>query len=186
MSRIGKKEIPLPAGVKVRSEGDTFVVEGPKATLTTPVPKNIKIEAEDSVLRVSRVKEDKDTMALHGLTRALLSNAVTGVTAGFQKRLDVVGIGYRVEIRGQYLHLALGFSHPIEYPIPEDVDIAIEKEKKAISNYVATIAVSGSDKYRVGQVSAELKALKPPDAYKGKGIRYENEFIKLKVGKKNA
>lgn len=186
MSRIGKLEIPLPDGVKFKDEGDFFIVEGPKATLSTPVPKGIKIEAENSVLKVSRSNEEKETMALHGLTRALLSNAVNGVTNGFQKRLDVVGIGYRAELRGQYLHLALGFSHPVEYPIPEDVDITIDKGKKAISNYVATIVVSGADKYRVGQVAAELKALKPPDAYKGKGIRYENEYIKLKVGKKNA
>ena len=186
MSRIGKKEIPLPAGVKVKSEGDQLIVEGPKATLSTPVPAGIKVEAKDSVLVVTRAKENKETMALHGLTRALLANAVTGVTVGFQKRLDVVGIGYRAEIRGKYLHLALGYSHPVEYPLPEDVDIAVEKEKKAISNYIATIVVSGADKYRVGQVSAELKDLKRPDAYKGKGIRYENEYIKLKVGKKNA
>ena len=186
MSRIGKKEIPLPDGVKFRADGDSVIVEGPKATLTTPVPKGIKVEAEDAVLKVTRSSEDKETMALHGLTRALLSNAVTGVTKGFEKRLDVVGIGYRAELRGQYLHLALGFSHPVEYPIPEDVDIKIDKEKKAISNYVATLVVSGADKYRVGQVSAELKALKPPDAYKGKGVRYENEYIKLKDGKKNA
>lgn len=186
MSRIGKKEIPLPAGVKFRSEGDQFIVEGPKATLSTPVPEGIKIEAEDSMLKVTRTNEEKQTMALHGLTRALLFNAVTGVTTGFQKRLDVVGIGYRAEIRGDYLHLALGFSHPVEYPIPGDVEITIDKGKKAISNYIATIVVSGADKYRVGQVSAEIKALKIPDAYKGKGIRYEDEFIKLKVGKKNA
>jgi len=186
MSRIGKKEISLPAGVKFRSEGDKFIVEGPKATLSTPVPKGIKIEAEDSVLRVTRANDEKETAALHGLTRALLFNAVTGVTNGFQKKLDVIGIDYRAEIRGDYLHLALGYSHPVEYPIPPDVSIAIEREKKAISNYIATIVVSGSDKYRVGQVSAELKALRPPDAYEGKGIRYENEQIKLKVGKKNA
>ncbi len=186
MSRIGKKEIPLPAGVKFRSEGDKFIIEGPKATLSTPVPEGIKIEVEDSVLRVVRAKEDKETMALHGLTRALLANAVTGVTTGFLGRLDVVGVGYRAEIRGQYVHLALGYSHPVEYPIPEDVEIGIVREKKTISNYVGTITVSGADKYRVGQVSAELKALKRPDAYKGKGIRYENEAIKLKVGKKNA
>jgi len=186
MSRIGKKEIPLPAGVKFRSEGNEFIVEGPKATLSTPVPRDIKIEVEDSVLKVTRSKENKETMALHGLTRALLFNAVTGVTTGFQKRLDVIGIGFRVEIRGQYRHLALGYSHPVEYPIPEDIDIKVDREKKAISNYIATITVSGADKYRVGQVSAELKDLKRPDAYKGKGIRYENEYIKLKVGKKNA
>ena len=186
MSRIGKKEIPLPAGVKFRSEGDKFIVEGPKATLTTPVPEGISIEVEDSILKVTRANEEKQTMALHGLTRALLANAVTGVTSGFQKRLDVVGIGYRAEIRGQYLHLALGYSHPVEYPLPDDVEIAVEREKKTISNYIATITISGADKYRVGQVSAELKALKRPDAYKGKGIRYENEIIKLKVGKKNA
>ena len=106
MSRIGKKEIPLPAGVKFRSEGNEFIVEGPKATLSTPVPRDIKIEVEGSVLKVTRSKENKETMALHGLTRALLFNAVTGVTTGFQKRLDVIGIGFRVEIRGQYLHLA--------------------------------------------------------------------------------
>ena len=186
MSRIGKKEIPLPAGVKFKSEGDQFIIEGPKAKLSTPVPEGIKVEVKDSILTVTRAKEDKETMALHGLTRALLANAVTGVTAGFQKRLDVVGIGYRAEIRGKYLHLALGYSHPVEYPIPEDVDIAVEKEKKPISNYIATIVVSGADKYRVGQVSAELKDLKRPDAYKGKGVRYENEYIKLKVGKKTA
>lgn len=186
MSRIGKKEIQLPAGVKFKLEGDKVIVEGPKATLATPVPENIKIESDDSVLRITRSSEDKETMALHGLTRALLFNAVTGVSTGFQKKLDVVGIGYRAEIRGQYLHLALGYSHPVEYPIPPDIEISIEREKKNISNYVATIVVSGADKYRVGQVSAELKALRPPDAYKGKGLRYENEYIKLKVGKKNA
>jgi large subunit ribosomal protein L6 len=115
-----------------------------------------------------------------------LANAVTGVTKGFEKKLDVIGIGYRAERRGNYLNLSLGHSHPVELPVPEGVEIKVEREQRAINNYVATITIAGSDRYRVGQVAADIRSLRPPDSYKGKGLRYSDEIVRTKVGKKGA
>lgn len=161
-------------------------MEGPKGKLETPLPRGIEAEVGDNQLIARRKQESKDVRALHGLVRALMANAVQGVSDGFTRELDVVGIGFRAEVRGKFLGLSLGFSHPIDFPIPEGIQIAVEKLPRAISNYVTTIRVSGIDKQLVGQVAADIRELRPPDTYKGKGIRYAGEYIKLKVGKKGA
>lgn len=186
MSRVGKKIIPVPPGVKVTVEDNLVKVEGPKGRLENRLPARISVELENGTLSVKRADEQKQTKALHGLTRSLLDNAVTGVTAGFKKELDVVGIGYRAEVRGKFLNLSLGFSHPIDYPVPEGITIKVERTPRALQNYVTTIVISGIDRYRVGQTAAEIRGLRPPDPYRGKGVRYSDEVIKLKVGKKGA
>ena len=184
MTRVGGKKIPLPSGVKVTIEKERVLVQGPRGSLQTPVPARIRVEQEDADLVTHRDSDEKKVRALHGLTRALLANAVGGVTEGFSKELDVVGIGFRAEMKGKTLNLSLGFSHGIEFPAPEGIEIAVQKGKKPISNYIASIVVSGNDKQKVGQVAAEIRKLRSPDAYKGKGIRYSDELVKLKVGKK--
>ncbi len=186
MSRVGRRPIKVPSGVKVSIDSGVVRVEGPKGKLETAIPAGIEVEVDDSRLQAKRGNDEPRNRALHGLTRTLLSNSVKGVTQGFSKQLDVVGIGYKAEVRGKYLNLSLGFSHPIDFPIPRGIEIAVGRETRAIPNYVATITVSGIDKARVGQIAADLRRLRPPDAYKGKGIRYSTEFVKLKVGKKGA
>lgn len=186
MSRVGKMPIKLPSGVKVAVKDEVVLVEGPKGKLETPIPKGISVEVSDSTVKATRRGDEPRRRALHGLTRTLLANSVLGVTKGFSKELDVVGIGYKAEIRGKYLNLSLGFSHPIEIAAPPGIQITVERQPRQIQNYVATIKVAGIDKYQVGQVAADLRRLRPPDAYKGKGIRYANELVRLKAGKKNA
>lgn len=186
MSRIGRKIIKLPAGVKIAVEGGQVRVEGPKGKLAVPLPEGIGIDQADSTVTVKRAGDTKDLRAKHGLTRALLANAVQGVGEGWIKKLDVVGIGYRAEVRGRYVNFSLGHSHPVEFPIPEGLQIAVEREQRAIPNYVATVKVAGADRHLVGQIAAEIRSLRPPDAYKGKGVRYTNEVVKTKVGKKGA
>ena len=184
MTRVGGKKIPVPSGVKIKIEGEQVLVQGPRGSLQTPVPDRIRVELDDSEVVIHRGSDEKEVRALHGLTRALLANAVTGVTEGFNKELDVVGIGFRAAMKGKTLNLSLGFSHGIQYPVPEGIEIAVQKGKKPISNYSASIVVSGNDKQQVGQVAAEIRSLRPPDAYKGKGVRYADELVRLKVGKK--
>ncbi len=175
MSRIGNKPIPIPAGVKVRL-GEELVVEGPKGRLSVPVPKGIRITQDDGVLRVQR---DSDKLAaLHGLTRALAANAVHGVSAGWTKELDIVGIGYRAEVKGRIATFYLGYSHPIEMFLPEGIELSVEKQTHLV--------VSGRDRQLVGQVAANIRALRPPDPYKNKGIRYTGEKLRKKVGKAGA
>lgn len=186
MSRIGRMTIAVPSGVKVNIEGNSVVVEGPKGSLKTKLPEGIQAELSESVLVAKRENDSKRLRSLHGLTRALLANSVTGVSKGFEKKLDVVGIGYRAERRGSYLNLSLGHSHPLELPVPEGVEISVEREQRPISNYVATIKISGADRQVVGQVAADIRSLRPPDAYKGKGLRYSDEVVRTKVGKKGA
>lgn len=187
MSRIGKQVIEVPAGVTLTIEKKRVVVEGKNGKLEVPVPKGIRAELENSELSAKRETDTKELRALHGLTRALLSNAVVGVSQGFVKELDVVGIGYRAEVRtDKYLNLTLGHSHPIEFPIPKGIQISVSREPRQISNYVATIKITGADRYRVGQIAADIRALRPPDAYKGKGVRYSTEVVRTKVGKKGA
>ena len=186
MSRIGKMPIPIPDGVKVSVVDGRVNIEGPKGKLTTPVPPGITAAVEDGVLLANRHGEDKTSRSLHGLARSLLANAVTGVSKGFQKELDLVGIGFRAEVQGKSLILSLGFSHTIDFSVPEGISIRVERAGRQVQNYVTTIFVEGADKGRVGQIAANLRALRPPDAYKGKGIRYSNEMIRLKVGKKGA
>lgn len=187
MSRIGIQPIQIPDSVKVSVANQRVRVEGPKGKLETPVPKGIEVELkDDGTLVASRSDDEPKNRALHGLVRALLANSVLGVSEGFEKQLDVVGIGYRAEVRDKALTLSLGHSHPIEFPIPEGIEVKVEREQKPISNYVATIKIAGADRQKVGQVAAEVRGLRPPDSYKGKGVRYAGEEVRLKVGKKGA
>jgi large subunit ribosomal protein L6 len=176
MSRIGNKIIPVPSGVKVQIKTGSVEVQGPKGKMTVTVPSGIEFEQKDSTLVAKRATEQYRT--LHGLARALVANAVIGVTTGFKKDLDIVGVGYRAEVKGKNVVLALGYSHPIEFPIPEGIQIAIEKQTH--------MTVSGADKNQVGQVAANLRALRPPDPYKQKGVRITGERLKKKAGKAGA
>ena len=186
MSRIGQKPIQIPSGVKVVVEAGRVLVEGPKGKLETLLPQGIKAEVVDGTLMAQRQNEENRTRALHGLSRSLLANAVLGVTQGFQKELDIVGIGFKAEMRGKSLNLSLGYSHPVEFRVPEGISIKVERATRTIQNYVGTVVISGIDKWQVGQVAADIRSLRTPDSYKGKGIRYSGEFVKLKVGKKGA
>jgi large subunit ribosomal protein L6 len=186
MSRIGKKIIKVPSGVKVTIRNSQLEVEGKSAKLSTLIPPGISFELNGDTLTAIRPSDEKPYPAYHGLARALAANCVQGVTEGFSKNLDLVGIGYKVEAKPKAITLALGYSHPIEFPIPAGIAIKVEKQTKSIQNYVATIIISGSDKQLVGQVAADIRSLKRPDAYKGKGLRYASEVIRLKVGKKGA
>jgi large subunit ribosomal protein L6 len=176
MSRIGRKPIPLPTGVKIALQSDRVEVQGPKGKLTVPVPHGITFEQKDGVLNALRATEEH--RALHGLARALVANAVTGVTTGFKKDLDIVGVGYRAELKGKMVAFALGKSHPIEFHIPEGIQIAVEKQTHLV--------VSGADKGQVGQVAADIRKLRPPDPYKQKGVRITGERLKKKAGKAGA
>ena len=183
MSRVGKKPISIPSGVTVTIKDTELEVKGPKGSLKTPVPSGIKFKQEDGTLTAER--ENDDQAAFHGLARALANNAVVGVTEGFTKALDVVGVGYKVDIQGKKIVFALGYSHPIEYALPEGVDAKSERlpTKTTINQYQTTVTLSGIDKQMLGQVAAELNRLRKPDAYKGKGVRYSDKFYKLKPGK---
>ena len=186
MSRIGRLPISIPKGVTVRAEGATVRVEGPKGKDSHTVPAKISVSVADGTVTVQRADDDRQTRALHGLTRQLLSNSVTGVSTGFTRVLEIVGVGYRAEVKGRAIHLSLGYSHPIEFPLPTGISARVEKQTRTIQNYIATLIISGADRQLVGQVAADSRALRRPDAYKGKGIRYAGEVIRLKVGKKGA
>jgi large subunit ribosomal protein L6 len=176
MSRIGKKPIPLPQGVKVALDGNTVRVEGPKGQLSQRVPDNVSVKIESNVLTVDRSSDHRNVRALHGLTRSLLANMVHGVKDGFERKLEIVGIGYRAQLTGKNLQLALGYSHPVIFPLPDGVQAEIERQ--------VLITLKGADKALLGQVAAKLRALRKPDPYKGKGIKYAEEQIRRKVGKK--
>lgn len=179
MSRIGKAPIDIPASVKVKIEGDVFTAEGPKGKVSERIfPAECPVEIDGNVVRISRVNDSGSARSKHGLCRALLANAVTGVTEGFTKNLEVVGVGYRGEVKGKECHFALGFSHPVVFPIPEGISVEIDKQNK--------IKISGASRQQVGQVAAEIRSLRPPDPYKAKGIRYSDEQIRRKVGKAGA
>lgn len=186
MSRIGKKLIKVPSGVKIVIGDRQLEVEGKKAKLTALIPPGIRFELNGDTLNAIRESDEKPYPGYHGLARALAANCVRGVTEGFSKDLDLVGIGYKVDARPKAVLLSLGYSHPIEFPIPEGISVKVEKQSKNIQNYVATITISGADKQLVGQVAADVRSLKRPDAYKGKGLRYSSETVRLKVGKKGA
>lgn len=176
MSRIGNKPIPVPSGVKIGLAPDKVDVQGPKGKLSVPLPLGVKFEQKDGVLTAKR--ETENHRAVHGLARALVANAVKGVTEGFKKELDIVGVGYRAEVKGKAVSFALGKSHPVEFPIPEGIQIAVDKQTH--------IVVSGADKGQVGQVAADIRSLRPPDPYKQKGIRITGERLKKKAGKAGA
>lgn len=175
MSRIGKKPIQIPKNVKVNINGGIISVEGPKGKLTYEINPDIKVEIKDGQINVSRNSNEKLTMALHGLTRTLINNMIIGTTEGFQKELEIVGVGFRAQVSGKKLIMQLGFSHPVEFHIPEGIVIETPKPIQII--------VKGIDKQKVGEVAAEIRAIYPPEPYKGKGIRYVGEYVRKKVGK---
>jgi large subunit ribosomal protein L6 len=178
MSRIGKKPIPLPTGVKYKVEGNTVLVEGPKGKVTAMVASGISLKTSDGHLVLER-ESDKQA-AVHGLTRALVFNAVHGVTKGWTRELDIVGIGYRAELKGKAtVVFTLGYSHPIEFPLPTGIEVAIDPKQTHLT-------VSGIDRQKVGQVAADMRSLRKPDPYKNKGVRYSDEKLKKKAGKTGA
>ena len=181
MSRIGKKPISIPKNVKVNINDSVIEVSGPKGQLTTSVPGGIKFRVDGDQLIAER--ESEDYAALHGLARALVQNAVTGVTDGYSRQLDIVGVGYKVELQKSRVIFNLGYSHPIEFPLPNGIDVKVERVNTPIQQYQTTLTVSGINKQQVGQIAADMRSLRRPDPYKGKGVRYANEALKLKPGK---
>jgi large subunit ribosomal protein L6 len=175
MSRVGKKPIPLPQGVKIRI-GDRLEVEGPKGKLTLPIPHGVRVEQKDNHLEVLR--DNDGFAALHGLTRALAANAVRGVSNGFTRELDIVGTGYRADVKGKVATFTLGYSHPIEFVLPPGVDLKVDRQTHLI--------LSGHDRQEVGQIAAHIRALRPPDPYKNKGVRYTGETLRKKACKTGA
>jgi large subunit ribosomal protein L6 len=178
MSRIGKKPIAIPKGVSVKVAPDAVEVQGPKGKLRQLLPPGIIFAQEDGNLVAKLQREDPELGKFHGLARSLVANAVAGVAEGFKKELDIVGIGYRAEVKGKQVHFALGYSHPVVFEIPNGIDIAIEKQTH--------ITVTGADRQLVGQVAANIRRLRKPDPYKQKGVRYTGEVLKKKVGKTGA
>ena len=175
MSRIGKKPVTLPKGVKVAVNGAEAVVEGAKGTLKCPILPGIALEIQADSVTLVRANEEAQTRAYHGLTRALLNNAVLGVTDGWKKELDIVGVGYKAAMDGSKLRLDLGYSHPIFYEAPKGIQIAVEK--------ATHVVVTGSDRQLVGQVAADIRKFRKPEPYKGKGVQYTGEVIRRKAGK---
>lgn len=176
MSRIGKKPIPVPAGVEVTIEGQSVSVKGPKGTLSHVVAEPITVvKAENGELEVARPNDERQNRSLHGLTRTLISNMIEGVTKGYEKKMEIFGVGYRVAAKGSNLEFALGYSHPVPIDAPEGITFAVESPTK--------FSVSGIDKQKVGQIAAVIHGLRKPDPYKGKGIRYAGEVVRRKVGK---
>lgn len=183
MSRIGKKAITLPKGVTVSIHERELEVKGPKGSLKTPIPQGISFKLDGDQLRAERTNEEQ--AALHGLARALANNAIVGVSQGFTMQMDVVGVGYKADVQAKRIVFSLGYSHPIEFPLPEGVEAKAERltTKGNIQQYQTTLTLASIDKQKLGQVAAEMHRLRKPDAYKGKGIRYANVPIKLKPGK---
>ncbi len=175
MSRIGKSPIPIPSGVTVKFDGNTSIVKGPKGEHRQHIPEGMSFDEKDGLLSITRPDDSKTARAHHGLVRALIANQVTGVTDGFVKKLEIIGVGYRAVVKGKILDLQLQFSHPVEYPIPDDIQITCPDNTH--------VDVSGVDKQRVGQVAAEIRAYRKPEPYKGKGIRYVGEVVIRKAGK---
>lgn len=175
MSRIGKMPIPVPAGVAITVADGQLKVNGPKGQLAQKMASGVSIVNEAGVARVVRADDSRQVRANHGLTRALLNNMVKGVTTGFERKLDIQGVGFKSEVKGTTLVMQLGFSHPINFPFPDGITISVEKGTK--------LTVKGSDRQIVGETAAKLKSFRPPDSYKGKGVRFEGEHVRLKAGK---
>jgi large subunit ribosomal protein L6 len=175
MSRIGKLPVTVPSGVTVTQNGNRITVKGPRGELTRTLPAVISVTLENGTLTASRPSDDPSHKSLHGLTRSLVANMVEGVTKGFQKTLEIVGVGYKAETRPYGLQLALGFSHPVEYRAPEGI--------KLTATNPTTVVIDGADKEVVGQVAAEIRSLRPPEPYKGKGVKYQGEVVRRKAGK---
>jgi large subunit ribosomal protein L6 len=176
MSRIGKKEVPIPAGVTANVTGQTISIKGPKGTLQLLLHDDVAVKMESGAVKIDPRNDSKRARAMWGMSRSLLANVVAGVTKGFEKRLEITGVGYRAAIQGKNLQLSLGYSHDITYPIPDGIAIATPRPTE--------IVVSGIDKQRVGQVAAEIRDFRPPEPYKGKGVKYAGEYIFRKEGKK--
>lgn len=175
MSRIGKKPIPIPKDVKIDIQGNIIKVTGPKGSLTAEKASEINVDIVDKELVLKRSSEEKKVKALHGLWRALVANMITGVSAGYQKKLEIVGVGYKAEQKGKGIQLALGYSHPIYFSPPDGVKVEVTSP--------TNITISGIDKHLVGLVAAKIRSFRPPEPYKGKGIKYEGEYIRRKAGK---
>ena len=175
MSRIGKNPVAIPAGVDVKIDGQTVNVKGPKGQLSVDISEPISVAVEDGTVVVTRPNDERRNRALHGLSRSLVANLVTGVTEGYTRKMEIFGVGYRVALRGSDLEFALGYSHPVPIKAPEGITFAVESPTK--------FSVSGIDKQQVGQISANIRRLRRPDPYKGKGVRFEGEQIRRKVGK---
>jgi large subunit ribosomal protein L6 len=175
MSRIGKQPIDIPDGVKVSVEGSRVEVDGPRGSLEQSLHPDMRILVEDGIVRVERPSDERMHRSLHGLTRTLVANMVEGVTRGFEKRLEIIGVGYRAVMKGNDLELALGYSHTVSYPAPDGIEFEVPAPTR--------IVVRGSDKQQVGEVAAEIRKLRKPEPYKGKGIRYEGEYVRKKAGK---
>lgn len=178
MSRVGKKPISLPKDVKVEIKDNAIFVEGPKGKLGRTYPNRINLEIKDNLLFVKRISDAKLDRALHGLTRSLIANMIKGVTEGYTKELEIIGVGFRGQVQGNVLNMQLGFSHPVNFPIPEGIKIETPKQTQ--------IVIRGIDKEKVGEVASEIRAIYPPEPYKGKGVRYALEYVKKKVGKAQA
>ncbi|MFA5843737.1 MAG: 50S ribosomal protein L6 [Coriobacteriia bacterium] len=175
MSRIGKQPIPVPSGVEVIVEGPSVSVKGPKGSLNGTFHPDMEIGLDEGVITVSRPSDSRDHRSLHGLTRTLVNNMIVGVSEGFARNLEIVGVGYRAVLKGSDLELALGFSHPVVYPAPAGITFEVPAPTR--------ITVRGIDKQQVGQVAAEIRKIRPPEPYKGKGVRYEGERVRRKLGK---
>jgi large subunit ribosomal protein L6 len=175
VSRIGKLPVAIPAGVKVAVDTNAVRVEGPKGKLHTTVPAGVNVKVDGNMVRVERHAEDRKIRALHGLTRKLIANMAQGVSQGFSRVLDINGVGYRAEVKGQEIHMTLGYSHPVIFPLPQGVTASVERQ--------IIITLSGADRQLIGETAAKIRSLRPPEPYKGKGIKYREEFIKRKAGK---
>jgi large subunit ribosomal protein L6 len=175
MSRIGRTPVVIPAGVDVSINGREVTVQGPRGTLSMTVAEPIEVAQEDGVIKVTRPNDEGDIRALHGLSRSLIANMVTGVTEGFRKTLEIVGVGYRVQAKGQGLEFSLGFSHPVPVTPPEGITLRVESPTRFV--------VEGNDKQQVGEVAANIRKIRKPEPYKGKGVRYQGEQVRRKVGK---
>ena len=175
MSRIGKRPVAIPSGVSVTRQDRDVSVKGPKGQLAQRMPLGIGVEVADGEVKLARSDDRKQSRALHGLARALVQNMVKGVSEGFGKELEIVGVGYRAEMKGNKLVLSVGYSHPVEMPVPKELKVSVDQNVR--------IRVEGADKQQVGQFSAEIRKVRPPEPYKGKGIRYVGEHVRRKVGK---
>ncbi len=176
MSRIGRLPIAIPKGVEVRADKESVRVKGPKGDLANRIPPGLAVAVENNEVRITRSNDEPQQRAFHGLLRSLLANAVTGVTKGFTRELEIVGVGYKAELKGKAVLFSLGYSHPIEFPIPEGIAVALDAK-------AGKLTVTGADRQRVGQTAAEIRKLRVPDPYKAKGIKYAEEVIRRKVGK---
>jgi large subunit ribosomal protein L6 len=178
MSRVGKKPIPIPDKVQVTLKGESIEVKGPKGNLSMVMPPRVSVSQEDGSIVVAPEGGERTDRMMQGLTRALIANMVHGVSVGFQKALEIIGVGYRANVDGKNLVLELGYSHPIRYAIPEGIEIQVEKN--------TLVTIRGIDKQKVGDVAADIRGFRPPEPYKGKGVRYQKEYVRRKEGKKNA